>query len=340
MDNIHFLGEEDFLSAMNNENKTWRENYVTSGSFTSFDGTKLNYYIAAPVGITIHNGESSEVHGHTSSLEPRISITIVHGFGEFFAKYHEYAWYLSQAGCQVFFLEQRGYGYSEGKLSEPDLVYIDDYSTYVEDLNAFINQVVIPKSKSIPRLVLAHSMGGAVTTRFLELHPDVFDAAILSSPMLKMRAGNINRFVETILRIYVALFRLNKKLAFNQKRFNPNPVFETSSAKSRARFDYQLQCRIDDPHYQTTGATFGWALASLKVHRDIFKDIDKIKCPIALFTAGQDHLIDPAGYEMFKDKAKNVVIHPFEQSRHEIFNSDDNDRHSYFSKIIEIIDSY
>lgn len=331
MDTIHFLGEEDFRSAMDHENKTWRDNCVTKGSITSFDGTRLNYYIADPQGITEQNSEYPD---------PTVSITIVHGLGEFFAKYYEYVWYLNQAGCKVFFLEQRGHGYSEGKIPEPDLVYIDDYATYVEDLNIFTNQIVIPQSKSMPRLVLAHSMGGAVTTRFLEMHPEVFQAAILSSPMLKMKAGNINRFVETILRIYVALFGLNKKLAFNQKRFNPDPVFEISSARSRARFDYQLKFRREDEHYQTTGVTFGWALASIKVHRDIFKDIDKIRIPIDLFTAGQDHLIDPAGYELFAQKVNDLRIHPYENSRHEIFNSDDNDREKYFSEVIKIINGY
>ena len=80
MDNtIKFLGEDDFLSAMENEIKKWRKENVTRGTLTSFDGTRLNYYIASP-------------------QNPKASITIVHGLGEFWGKYHEYAWYLYQAG--------------------------------------------------------------------------------------------------------------------------------------------------------------------------------------------------------------------------------------------------
>lgn len=319
--NISFLGEDDFLSAMEKENKKWRTEKVVRGSLKSFDGTKLNYYVAAPD-------------------NPVGSVTIVHGMAEFWAKYHEYAWYLYQAGFKVFFMELRGHGYSEGKVSAPDLIYIDDFSTYVEDLYCFVESVVIPESKNLPMVLLAHSMGGAVSTLFLEKHPGIFKGVILSSPMLKMKAGNINPVLELVLRIYVKLFNQGKKIAPNQKRFNPNTPFETSSAASRPRFDYQLEKRKKDDHYQTTGATFGWALASLKVHRDIFKHLDKIKVPVDIFTAGQDHLIDPAGYEMFKEKVPKARIHAYDASRHEIFNSGEALRKKYFTEILDILGSY
>ncbi|WP_051538076.1 alpha/beta fold hydrolase [Butyrivibrio proteoclasticus] len=319
-DIIKFLGEDEFLSVMDTENRKWRKSEVVRGSLSSFDGTKLSYYVVTPE-------------------NPKASITIVHGMGEFFGKYHEYIWYLYQAGYKVFFMEQRGHGYSEGKCKEPDLIYIDDYSTYVEDLNCFVEDVVIPESGDLTMLLFAHSMGGAVATYYLEKHPAFFKAAVLSSPMLKMKAGNINAFAEFALRAYVFMFRKAKSLAPNQKHFNPETPFETSSAKSKPRFDYQLNLRKKDDHYQMTGATFGWALASLKVHRDIFRHIDRIKIPVDIFTAGQDHLIDPVGYDMFKEKKPDTKIHEFPESRHEIFNADETSRIKYFKEIFEVLDS-
>lgn len=318
---INFLGEDDFLKAMETENKKWRKEHVVRGSLKSFDGTNLNYYVATPD-------------------NPKASLTIVHGLSEFFGKYHEFIWYLYQAGFKVFFLELRGHGYSGGKLKDPQLVHIDDYNTYVEDLNCFVESVVVPESEGLKMLLFAHSMGGAVSTLYLEKHPGFFKSAILSSPMLKMKAGNINIFVETILRLYAKLFMKTKSLAPNQKRFNPNTAFETSSAGSRPRFDYQLNQRKKDDHFQMTGATYGWALASLKVHRDIFRHIDKIRIPVDVFTAGCDHLIDPVGYEMFKEKVKQAKFHDFENSRHEIFNSDEASRKRYFAEVIDTLNGY
>ncbi|WP_029230700.1 alpha/beta fold hydrolase [Butyrivibrio sp. VCB2006] len=318
---ITLLGEDDFLSAMENENKKWRNECVTRGSLSSFDGTKLSYYVASP-------------------NKPIGSVTIVHGMAEFWGKYHEYAWYLYQAGYKVFFMENRGHGYSEGKVKDPQLIYVDDYSTYAEDLRCFVESVVVPESKGLEMMLIAHSMGGAIATLFLEKHPQYYKAAILSSPMLKMKAGNLSPLAVFALRLYAKLFRKTKSIAPNQKRFNPDTPFETSSAKSRPRFDYQLQIRRKDEHYQMTGATFGWALASIKVHRDIFRHINNIKIPVDIFTAGQDHLIDPIGYDMFKERLPETKIHAFSESRHEIFNADEVSRKRYYTEVLSVLQSH
>src|SRR6267154_4804182 len=42
-----------------------------------------------------------------------------------------------------------------------------------------------------PRLLIAHSMGGAIGLLCLRRHPRLFDAAILSSPMVGLRTGKL-----------------------------------------------------------------------------------------------------------------------------------------------------
>ena len=316
-----FLGEEDFLPVMNNEIKKWRKDRVVRGTITSFDGTHLNYYIASPE-------------------NPKASITIVHGMAEFWPKYYEYAWNLFRAGFKIFFLEQRGHGYSEGKCKEPDLIYIDSYNTYVEDLNHFMKKVVEKESEGLPKLVLAHSMGGAVAARFLEKYPNHFSGAVLSSPMLKMKAGNLSPIIVMLLGIYAKLFRKEKSPAPNQKRFDPNKSIEGSSAVSKPRYDYQLNMRKRDDHYQTTAATLGWALASIKVHDDIMKNAAKIKIPVTIMTAGCDHLIDPLGYDEFAERVPQAQIIHYENSRHEIFNADEITRKKYFADVIHVLTQY
>ncbi len=316
-----FLGEEDFLPVMNNEIKKWRQQWVTRGTITSFDGTHLKYYIASPE-------------------KPRACVVIVHGMAEFWPKYHEYAWNLFRAGFKVFFMEQRGHGYSEGKCKEPDLIYIDDYNTYAEDLHIFMDKVVTKESGDLKKLLLAHSMGGAVGTLFMEKYPNYFAGAVLSSPMMKMKSGNLSPLVVVLLRLYAKLFRKEKSLAPNQKHFNPNTPIETSSAKSVPRFEYQLNCRRRDDHYQTCAATFGWALASIKVHGDIMRGAGKIHVPVTIMTAGEDHLIDPLGYDEIAEKLPQAQFIHYENSRHEIFNADELTRKKYFADVIHILTQY
>jgi lysophospholipase len=321
MIDFDFLGEDDFPGAMAKENKAFRETCVEQGTISAPDGTGLNYYIAAP-------------------KDPKASLLIVHGMGEFFGKYHEYIWNMYRAGFKVFFMENRGHGYSEGKAPEHDVIYIDSYDTYVEDLKTFIDRVVLPQSEGLQKLMIAHSMGGCIGALFLEKYPGIFKAAILSSPMLKMKGADYSPFVVALLKCFALVTGKRKKLAPNQKHFDPNTDFAKSSALSRARFDYQLSQRIADEHYQTTGASFSWALSSLDATRKVIAGADKLKLPITVMTAGKDHLIDAAGYEQFKTRVPQAVFHAYDNSRHEIFNSDDESRKRYFADVIDTLDSY
>ena len=314
-EDIRLLGEDDFLPAIENEIKNWRKEQVRQGSLTSFDGTILNYYFAVP-------------------QTPKAAVVIVHGMAEFFAKYHEYAWYLYQAGYSVFFMEQRGHGYSEGKMKVHDLIYVDDYDTYVKDLRCFTENVVDKEAAGLNKLLIAHSMGGAVATRYLEKYPDYFKKAVLSSPMIKMKSGNLSPFVVKHLWVYSRIFFKTKIIAPNQKHFNPETPIETSSAKSVPRFEYQLSLRRKDEHYQACAATFGWALASIKVHDDILKNAKKITTPIAMMTAGDDHLINPEGYREIREILPDIKVYNYPDSRHEIFNAGEETRKQYYRDVL------
>lgn len=315
MNSIDFLGEDDFLEVMNSSNLEWQKTCTRQGSFRSFDGIVINYYCAIPE-------------------NPRAAVAIVHGFCEFWAKYHEYAWYLYQAGYAVYFHELRSHGYSEGKNKEPDVVYIDDYDTYVEDFKCFLDTVVMPETGDMKKILLAHSMGGAVATLFLEKHQDYFDSAILSSPMLKLKTSASPASIKA-LSIYSLIFRKRHKIAPGQRRFDGVPTFENSSTMSKARYDYMFDIRLKDWHYQTYGASIGWALASFKATDRLMKNAHLIKIPVTVFTAGCDHLIDPDGYENFKKEVPQAKFIPFEKSRHEIFNADEEIRKEYFADVLD-----
>ena len=70
------------------------------------------------------------------------------------------------------------------------------------------------------------------------------------------------------------------------------------------------------------------------------KNAGKISIPVTVMTAGQDHLIDPAGYEAFKKVRPDAVFHHYENARHEIFNADETTRKQYFTDVLATLDSY
>ena len=320
--NLTFLGEEDFEAAMTGPCREWREKNVRDGEIRSFDGTALHYYYAVPEGA-------------------RAAIVLLHGFCEFYGKYHEVTWYFYRAGFAFFFLEQRGHGLSGGKLpDDPEIVYVKDYQTYVEDQHRFVDEVVRKESGGLPLLLFAHSMGGAVASLFLEEYPEVFRAACLSSPMLRLLTGGTSPAKISLAKLYMKLFRKGKTIAPGQKRFSPEPIFEKSSTLSRARYMYQFNQRLQNESYRTYGGSFSWLMASFDADKKLLDNAGRISLPITLFTAGADHLIDPAGYDDFCAKVPGIRRMDYPTSKHEIFNADDEVRKQYFTNLISALEEY
>ena len=317
---VTLLGEEDFLDAMRGAGKDWRDAHVHNGRLTTPDGMEINYYTVIPE-------------------NRRANIMILHGYCGFWAKYHEMAWYYYQAGYAVFFMEQRGHGYSGREVPEVDLVHVDSYEDYVRDSRYFFDTVVKPESDGKPCYLFAHSMGGAIGALFLGEHPGCFQKAVLSSPMIQMKTGSYPRIAVDLMAVHARIHHLQKEMSVGQSHFDRIPVFETSSTLSRPRYDYVFEHRLQDFHYQTYGASYGWAMASLSVTRKIMRYAKNVKIPVLLFQAGIDHLVEPSGQLRFAEKIADTSVVRYPDSKHEIFNATPEIRSDYYARIFDFFAS-
>ena len=108
------------------------------------------------------------------------AIIVVNGRAESYWKYQELFYDLSQQGYDIYALDHRGQGVSERLVLDSELGHIDHFDHYVDDLNTFIENIVLPH-KYQHHFMLAHSMGGAIATLYLSEHPEVIDRAVLSA---------------------------------------------------------------------------------------------------------------------------------------------------------------
>ncbi|MCU6340252.1 alpha/beta fold hydrolase, partial [Enterobacter quasiroggenkampii] len=92
------------------------------------------------------------------------------------------AYDLFHLGFDVLISDHRGQGRSGRLLADPHLGHVNRFNDYVDDLAAFWQQEVQPGPWR-KRYILAHSMGGAISTLFLQRHPGVCDAIALTAPM-------------------------------------------------------------------------------------------------------------------------------------------------------------
>lgn len=105
------------------------------------------------------------------------ALVFVHGFCEFFGKYHELFYDFYHAGYAVFFYEQRGFGKSLREVSDKDAVYVGNFAEYVEDLKLFTDEVSKMMGKKLDLMLFAHSMGGCVGALYLEKYPETFKSS-------------------------------------------------------------------------------------------------------------------------------------------------------------------
>lgn len=117
-------------------------------------------------------------------------IVIVHGFGEHCARYDHVAAAFNAAGYTVFSYDQRWHGQSPGRRA-----YIEDFARLSRDLSHYLAHVA-NLTGDAPYFIFAHSMGGLVTSRYLQEHgaPKGLLGVVFSSPFLQL-PDNVSPFL-------------------------------------------------------------------------------------------------------------------------------------------------
>lgn len=310
------IDDEHFLEKMKEEILPFLQEHLQEGYMKSEDGLSIHY------AYLIHPQEEA-------------AVVISHGFCEFIGKYHEVMYYLYEMGYSVFFIHHRGHGFSEGRLQDPDCVYVRKYDSYVNDLKQYIDEVVLPRSTSKNLYLFAHSMGGCVGTLFLEQYPSVFKKAVLSSPMMEMNYGKFSVHTVGLICAVATVFGRLKSYTPGQHGFDNRPVFETSSALSKQRYDYVFQMRQGEAAYCTYGASLAWIKAGIKACRILRKNIDSVAIPVLLCQAGKDSMVLPWAHDYASEHCDRIRLVRFDESKHEIFNATSDIREEYYMLVFD-----
>ncbi len=253
------------------------------------------------------------------------TVTIVHGFTEGAVKFSELTYSLLQNGYSVLVYDQRGHGRSwrDERVKDPTLVHVDRFGEYVEDLKIVCDQVLCDMPK--PWFLFCHSMGGAVSTLFMEEYPTVFEKAVLCAPMIAPLRGGVPKGVAEALCVVEKAIGQGRSRAFISKPWTGPEVFEESCASGKERFDWYNDLRVRDPLYQHNGPSYSWTLEALKVTEQILAPgrPERVKIPVRLYTAEDDNQVRPEEQEMLAQRLPNCQRKIVPGSKHEIYRSPD-----------------
>jgi alpha-beta hydrolase superfamily lysophospholipase len=105
--------------------------------------------------------------------DPQRLVVLVHGYGEHIGRYEHVAAALVARGATVVGPDHVGHGRSGG---EPAI--IEDFEAVVDDLHA----VVQDARGDLPVVMVGHSMGGLIATRYAQRHHAELAGLVLSGP--------------------------------------------------------------------------------------------------------------------------------------------------------------
>src|SRR4051794_23494271 len=110
--------------------------------------------------------------------EPEYIALLSHGYGEHSGRYGHVAEALNDAGAVIYAPDHHGHGRSDGERA-----VIDDSPAMVADL-AKVDALAREAHPGLPVVLIGHSMGGMIATRFFQTQDADLAALVLSGPVI------------------------------------------------------------------------------------------------------------------------------------------------------------
>ncbi|MBP0604213.1 alpha/beta fold hydrolase [Aeromonas sanarellii] len=251
------------------------------------------------------------------------AILIVNGRVESYLKYQELAWDLWRQGYSLYLIDHRGQGLSGRMLADPEKGYVDQFDDYVVDLKQFHDEV-IAQDKPAKLFLLAHSMGGAISARYLERWPDDIQAAVLSSPMMGINLGGLPKWLAKGLAATmgkVGGWFGEAPYGPGQGPYEDHGFADNELTHSEARYQAFRQVYAQHPQIRLGGATAHWIHQGIAGSDAAVADAGAIKTPLLVLQAGDDSVVDNAAQDAFCANARCEGGKPLriEGAWHELF---------------------
>lgn len=267
----------------------------------------------------------------------KAAVVVSHGMSENTVKLQEVIYYMIEQGFAVYAPDHRGHGRSFRQSHHPNLAHVNDFNDYVEDLHQFVS-LIVKTDTDLPLYIYGHSMGGGIAAAYIERYPHDFRKAVLSSPMLKLMLP-FPESVTCALTGFKCLIGQGDTFGPGQTPYNGYEDFSGSSSSNRARFDYYQHKKKACTAFQISASSYSWIYHSVRAIRKIRSRsaCKKIVIPILLLRCTKDALIDPKGLLQFAGYCADCRLIDFDNSRHEIYNSDDSVLSVYYGEIFAFL---
>lgn len=279
------------------------------------------YRLNAPAGGTIRFAHWRPPRGSAAG-----AALVLPGYGEFIEKYHETVGELLERGWSVFVLDWYGQGLSTRALANRQKVHVADFRRHLSDLHK-LAESALPPHGQMPRLLLAHSMGGHLALRYMFEHPRAFDLAVLSSPMVDLDYGGMPRWLARLIAEAACALGFGRAYSFGAGDYDPARVrFQGNKlTHDRRRFFDQHAWIARRPKLAAGGPTFAWVRAALRSIRATERRgfARGIHVPVLVMAAEQERIVSVAATQRLVRDMPRAAYVGLADARHELLMESD-----------------
>ena len=271
------------------------------------------------------------------------TIVVSPGRTEASVKYLELAYDLDQLGYgPIYVLSHRGQGLSQRVLNNPRKGYVRNFFYYAQDLNQFMDEIVLSENPGKRLYLISHSMGGATAAIYSQNFKSHFHKIIMLAPMLQIELGQQSErevLWQTTLVCKVPFGPYCTDYIPGGSDGEIRETFEENVVtSSKVRFDFKESLLNRWPELKLGSPTFRWLRESLIATRKLRHQnaISRIQTPILILQAQKDVVVKNVGQDQFCERTPFCSLQIMEQAKHEILFERDEIR----NKALEAIENF
>ncbi|KAK7496638.1 hypothetical protein BaRGS_00012045 [Batillaria attramentaria] len=250
-------------------------------------------------------------------INPRALVFINHGAGEHCLWYTQLALMLKEKGCFVFAHDHVGHGQSEG-----DRVHIEDFHDYVQDVFQHFSTVAA-KFPDLPKFMIGHSMGGAISIIAGMEKPEYFNGIILIAPAVIPDPHTVSPTKIFLGKIAAKVWPQAPVL-----KLNPDDVSRDKAVVMDA-ISAEIQRRPFGVPWELKGKWLDW----------IEKNMSKMTCPVLTLHGTEDKMTNIQGSRVLHEgiSSSDKTLKIYDGYYHQLHNEPGQDGAGVRQEIVDWI---
>ncbi len=276
-------------------------------------------------------------YGWNCPKDAKALIIILEGRTETAEEYFENIRDLNAQGYACAIMDWQGQGLSYRYGDDNTRHHSEGFEKNIEDFHSFMKELIeIKLYQSLPKIMLAHSMGGMIGLHILAgEYGNKFEKACLVAPMLGLKPKIlINIVANSSLKIIERLNRIDRH-AFGQKKWNElyANIAKYKVSSDPVRREVQPCLFRTRPELQCGGVTFGWVSEALKSMKQLQNHgyCSHIQIPVFMALAGADAVVDNKEAKKVAACLPDCVLKTYAKAQHQPHREKDTIREEFFN---------